>query len=67
MSRITSGDGRLGGFGPGRTRVPFHQHQQFGQDEFTAMVGRVAAIEQALGVYDLARFTPDVTAYEPPR
>jgi hemerythrin-like domain-containing protein len=43
------------------------EHQQFGQDEFTAMVGRVAAIEQALGLYDLARFTPDVTAYEPPR
>ncbi|MGP0023152.1 MAG: hemerythrin domain-containing protein [Streptosporangiaceae bacterium] len=43
------------------------EHQQFGRDEFTAMVGRVAAIEQALGVYDLARFTPDVTAYEPPR
>ena len=43
------------------------EHQQFGQDEFTAMVGRVAAIEQALGIYDLTQFTPDVTAYEPPR
>ena len=42
------------------------EHQQFGQDEFTAMVGRVAAIEQALGIYDLTQFTPDVTAYEPP-
>jgi len=41
------------------------EHQQFGRDEFTAMVGRVAAIEQALGIYDLAQFTPDVTAYEP--
>ena len=43
------------------------EHQQFGQDEFTAMVGRVAAIEQALGIYDLTQFTPDVTAYEPPQ
>jgi hypothetical protein len=29
------------------------------------MVGRVAAIEQALGIYDLTQFTPDVSAYEP--
>ena len=43
------------------------EHQQFGQDELTAMVGRVAAVEQALGIYDLARFTPDVTAYQPPQ
>jgi len=43
------------------------EHQQFGQDEFTAMVGRVAAIEQALGIYDLTQFTPDVTAYQPPQ
>ena len=34
------------------------QTQQFGGDGFTAMVGRVAAIEQALGIYDLAQFTP---------
>jgi hemerythrin-like domain-containing protein len=43
------------------------EHQQFGRDEFTAMVGRVAGIEQALGIYDLTRFTPDVTAYQPPQ
>lgn len=34
------------------------QTEQFGGDGFTAMVGRVAAIEQALGIYDLAQFTP---------
>ena len=43
------------------------QHQQFGHDEFTAMVGRVVGIEQALGIYDLTQFTPDVTAYQPPQ
>jgi hypothetical protein len=41
------------------------EHQQFGHDEFTAMVGRVAGIEQALAIYDLTQFTPDVTAYQP--
>ena len=35
------------------------EHQQFGTDEFTAMVARVAGIEQALGIYDLAQFTPE--------
>jgi hemerythrin-like domain-containing protein len=34
------------------------QADQFGSDGFAAMVGRVAAIEQALGIYDLAQFTP---------
>jgi hemerythrin-like domain-containing protein len=34
------------------------QTEQFGTDGFAAMVGRVAAIEQALGIYDLAQFTP---------
>lgn len=34
------------------------QTEQFGSDGFAAMVGRVAAIEQALGIYDLAQFTP---------
>jgi hemerythrin-like domain-containing protein len=34
------------------------QDEQFGSDGFTAMVGRVAAIEQELGIYDLAQFTP---------
>lgn len=31
------------------------------------MVGRVAGFEQALGIYDLTQFTPDVTAYQPPQ
>ena len=39
------------------------EHQQFGGDEFTAMVGRITAIEQALGIYDLNQFTPQVTPY----
>jgi hemerythrin-like domain-containing protein len=34
------------------------QASQFGRDGFAAMVERVAAIEQALGIYELARFTP---------
>jgi hemerythrin-like domain-containing protein len=42
------------------------ERQQFGTDEFTAMVNRVAAIENTLGIYDLDQFTPDVTRYGPP-
>jgi hemerythrin-like domain-containing protein len=42
------------------------EHQQFGTDEFAAMVGRVAGIEQHLGIYDLAQFTPQVSQYLPP-
>lgn len=34
------------------------QAGQFGSDGLAAMAGRVAAIEQALGIYDLAQFTP---------
>jgi hemerythrin-like domain-containing protein len=41
------------------------EHQQFGTDEFTAMVARVAGIEQALGIYDLNQFTPQVSQYLP--
>jgi hemerythrin-like domain-containing protein len=41
------------------------EHQQFGTDEFTAMVARVADIEQNLGIYDLAQFTPQVSQYTP--
>jgi hemerythrin-like domain-containing protein len=41
------------------------EQQQFGRDEFTAMVARIAAVEQALGVYDLSQFTPSVTPYLP--
>ncbi|HEX3749191.1 MAG TPA: hemerythrin domain-containing protein [Streptosporangiaceae bacterium] len=37
--------------------------QQFGRDEFTAMVARITTIEQALGIYDLNQFTPQVTPY----
>jgi hemerythrin-like domain-containing protein len=42
------------------------EHQQFGTDEFAAMVARVAGIEQNLGLYDLAQFTPQVNQYTPP-
>jgi hemerythrin-like domain-containing protein len=42
------------------------EHQQFGTDEFTAMVARVASIEQNLGIYDLNQFTPQVSRYAPP-
>ena len=42
------------------------EHQQFGTDEFTAMVARVASIEQNLGIDDLAQFTPQVSEYTPP-
>ncbi len=38
------------------------QTDQFGTDGFAAMVGRVAVIEQSLGIYDLAQFTPPNTA-----
>src|SRR5580693_508508 len=34
------------------------EQQQFHTDEFTAMVNRVAGIEQELGIYDLTQFTP---------
>jgi hemerythrin-like domain-containing protein len=34
------------------------QTDQFGSDGFAAMVARVGAIERALGIYDLAQFTP---------
>jgi len=42
------------------------EHQQFGTDEFAAMVARVASIERNLGIYDLARFTPQIGQYLPP-
>jgi hemerythrin-like domain-containing protein len=34
------------------------EREQFAGSGFTAMLSRVAAIEQALGIYDLAQFTP---------
>jgi hemerythrin-like domain-containing protein len=49
---------------PAREVVQLGQHfadlerQQFGGGAFTEMVGKVAAVEQALGIYDLAQFTP---------
>jgi hemerythrin-like domain-containing protein len=42
------------------------EHQQFGTNEFDAMVGRVASVEQNLGIYDLDQFTPQVIQYTPP-
>ena len=34
------------------------EHELFGEDGFETMVGKVAGIEQKLGIYDLAQFTP---------
>ena len=34
------------------------EHELFGQEGFEKMVDRVARIEQSLGIYDLAQFTP---------
>jgi hemerythrin-like domain-containing protein len=34
------------------------EHKRFGEDGFEHMVDRVAMIEKALGIYDLAQFTP---------
>jgi hemerythrin-like domain-containing protein len=34
------------------------EHRKFGEDGFEMMVDRVAKLEQALGIYELARFTP---------
>jgi hemerythrin-like domain-containing protein len=34
------------------------EHQLFGEEGFEKMVNRAAAIEKALGIYDLAQFTP---------
>jgi hemerythrin-like domain-containing protein len=41
------------------------QHQEFGTNEFAAVVARVASIEQNLGIYNLAQFTPQVSQYIP--
>jgi hemerythrin-like domain-containing protein len=40
------------------------ERQQFGGDEFTTMVNRVAGVERNLGIYDLNQFTPQVTAFQ---
>jgi hemerythrin-like domain-containing protein len=34
------------------------EHRRFGEDGFETMVDRVAGLERALGIYELARFTP---------
>lgn len=34
------------------------EHRKFGEDGFETMVDRVAGLERALGIYDLAKFTP---------
>jgi hemerythrin-like domain-containing protein len=36
------------------------EHELFGDDGFEKMVDQVATIEKALGIYDLAQFTPKV-------
>ena len=36
------------------------EHALFGEDGFEKMVDQVASIEKALGIYDLAQFTPKV-------
>lgn len=37
-----------------------NEHQLFGKDGFETMVAKVADIEKSLGIYELARFTPQV-------
>jgi hypothetical protein len=34
------------------------ERRKFGEDGFESYVARVAALEQSLGIHDLARFTP---------
>jgi hemerythrin-like domain-containing protein len=34
------------------------EHRKFGEDGFEKVVDRVAGLERALGIYDLAKFTP---------
>jgi hypothetical protein len=34
------------------------EHARFGEDGFDHMVERIAGLEKALGIYDLAQFTP---------
>jgi hypothetical protein len=34
------------------------ERRKFGEDGFESYVARVAAVEQSLGIHDLARFTP---------
>jgi hemerythrin-like domain-containing protein len=39
-------------------RFEDREHELFGKEGFEGVVGQVARIEQALGLYDLAQFTP---------
>ena len=34
------------------------EHELFGKDGFEEIVGRVAAMEKSLGIFDLSQFTP---------
>jgi hypothetical protein len=34
------------------------EHQLFGKEGFEKMVDHLASIEESLGIYDLAQFTP---------
>ena len=36
------------------------EHQLFGEDGLESMVDRVASIENMLGIYELAKFTPRI-------
>ncbi len=38
------------------------EQERFGKEGFEKMVGRVAEIEKALGIYDLSRFTPSMVS-----
>jgi hypothetical protein len=35
-----------------------HEHERFGERGFETVVSEVSDLEQALGIHDLARFTP---------
>ncbi|MEU7913667.1 hypothetical protein [Microbispora bryophytorum] len=55
--------GRAGESPIARERNPttgriLEEHRRFGPRGFEGVVGQVADIEKALGIYDLSRFTP---------
>ena len=41
------------------------ERQQFGRDEFGAMVARAGRIEHNLGICDLGQFTPEIGPFLP--
>ncbi len=62
IGRTRATTGSAGFKGPSR-RAPTEdfekdEHRKFGEDGFEMMVERVAGLERALGIYDLAKFTP---------